>query len=194
MEPAPGDSESDVGLFFCGLLVFPFFAFIVASSEIYISLFGLSERTFGYFFGFNALAIMIGPLTFFYMSRRISQKILITVAFAGIAVAGFWMAFFPHNGPWSLALPMWCLSFFLGLCRPPTNSLILEQVDRNTGAASSLTIFTFMMIGSVSMGIISLAWLDKITVLGIMGAMSGCLALIFWLRFGRVFMTVEQVR
>lgn len=65
MEPAPGDSESDVGLFFCGLLVFPFFAFIVASSEIYISLFGLSERTFGYFFGFNALAIMIGPLTFF---------------------------------------------------------------------------------------------------------------------------------
>ncbi len=169
------------------VLVFPFFAFIAVSSEIYISDFGLSERTFGYFFGFNALAIMIGPLTFTYLSRRISQKILITAAFAGIMTAGVGMMLTPHTSPWSLALPMWALSFFLGLCRPPTNSLILEQVDRDTGAASSLVIFTFMMIGSVSMAIISLAWLDKIAVLGIMGTVSGGLALIFWLRFSRIF-------
>lgn len=176
------------------VLVFPFFAFIAVSSEIYISDFGLSERTFGYFFGFNALAIMIGPLTFSYLSRRISQKILITVAFAGIMAGGIWMILTPHTSAWSLALPMWFLSFSLGLCRPPTNSLILEQVERDTGSASSLVIFTFMMIGSVSMGIISLAWIDKITVLGIMGAVSGGLALIFWLRFGRIFMMAEPVR
>lgn len=170
------------------VLVFPFFAFIAVSSEIYISVFGLSERTFGYFFGFNALAIMVGPLTFSYMSRHVSQKILITIAFAGIMTAGIWMFLTPHTSPWSLALPMWFLSFSLGLCRPPTNSLILEQVDRDTGAASSLVIFTFMMIGSLSMGIISLDWLDKISVLGIMGALSGGSALIFWLRFNRVFL------
>ncbi len=170
------------------VLVFPFFAFIAVSSEIYISDFGLSERTFGYFFGFNALAFMIGPLTFSYLSRRISQKILIAVAFAGIMAGGVWMVLIPHTSPWSLALPMWFLSFSLGLCRPPTNSLILEQVNRDTGSASSLVIFTFMMIGSVSMGIISLAWADKISVIGFMGAISGALALIFWLRFSRVFM------
>lgn len=176
------------------VLVFPFFAFIAVSSEIYISDFGLSERTFGYFFGFNALAIMIGPLTFSYLSGRVSQKMLITAAFTGIMTGGIWMILTPHTGPWSLALPMWVLSFFLGLCRPPTNNLILEQVDRDTGAASSLVIFTFMMIGSVSMGIISLAWSDKIAVLGIMGAASGGLALIFWLRFSRVFLMVEQAK
>jgi DHA1 family bicyclomycin/chloramphenicol resistance-like MFS transporter len=170
------------------VLVIPFFAFIAVSSEIYISDFGLSERTFGYFFGFNALAIMIGPLTFSYLSGRVSQKILITTAFTGIMTGGICMILTPHTSPWSLALPMWVLSFFLGLCRPPTNNLILEQVNRDTGAASSLVIFTFMMIGSVSMGIISLAWLDKIAVLGIMGAASGGLALIFWLRFSRVFL------
>ena len=172
------------------VLVFPFFAFIAVSSEIYISDFGLSERTFGYFFGFNALAFMIGPLAFSWMSHRISQKILITVAFAGIMTAGIAMFLIPHTSPWSLATPMWFLSFFLGLCRPPTNSLILEQVNRDTGSASSLVIFTFMMIGSVSMGIISLAWVDKISVIGIMGAISGASALIFWLRFSRVFMDI----
>jgi MFS transporter, DHA1 family, multidrug resistance protein len=41
------------------------------------------------------------------------------------------------------------MSFFLGLCRPPTNNLILEQVDQDIGAAFSLVIFTFMMIDSV---------------------------------------------
>lgn len=169
------------------VLVLPFFAFIAVSSEIYISDFGLSERTFGYFFGFNALAIMMGPMTFSFMSRFITQKILITIAFAGIMTGGVWMILTPHTSPWSLAIPMWFLSFSLGLCRPPTNSLILEQVDQETGSASSLVIFTFMMIGSVSMGIISLAWADKITVLGTMGVVSGGLALFFWLRFSRVF-------
>jgi MFS transporter, DHA1 family, multidrug resistance protein len=176
------------------MLVFPFFAFIAGCSEIYISDFGISERTFGYFFGFNALAIMIGPLTFSYLSRHISQKILIAIGFTGIMTGGFWMILIPHTSPWSLALPMWVLSFFLGLCRPPTNNLILEQVDQDIGAASSLVIFTFMMIGSVSMGIISLAWLDKITVLGIMGAASGGFALLFWLRYSRFFILVEQFK
>lgn len=103
-------------------------------------------------------------------------------------LAGAWMIITPHDSPWSLALPMWVLSFFLGLCRPVTNNLILEQVERDTGAAASLIVFTFMMIGSVSMGMISLAWSDKISVLGFMGAAAGGLTLIFWLRYGRVFM------
>jgi hypothetical protein len=46
----------------------------------------------------------------------------------------------------------------------------------------------------VSMGIISMAWLDKITVLGIMGAASGGFALLFWLRYSRFFILVEQFK
>jgi DHA1 family bicyclomycin/chloramphenicol resistance-like MFS transporter len=119
------------------VLVIPFFSFIAGSSEIYMSVFGLDERVFGYFFGFNALAAMSGPMAFSFFSRHISSKKMITAAFSGIMAAGAWMLAVPHNGPWSLALPMWVLSFFMGLSRPMTNNLILEQVDRNTGAAAS---------------------------------------------------------
>lgn len=171
------------------VLVVPFFSFIAGSSEIYISVFGLSERTFGYFFGFNALAVMGGPLAFNFFSRFSSQKKLITTAFAGIMAAGVGMLAAPHSGPWSLALPMWVLSFFIGLSRPATNNLILEQVDRDTGAAASLIVFTFMMIGSISMGMISLGWSDKITVLGITGAVAGGMALVFWISSADIFMS-----
>ena len=48
-----------------------------------------------------------------------------------------------HQSPWSLALPMGAMTFFFGLNRPPTNNLILEQVNRDVGAASSLLVFHF---------------------------------------------------
>ena len=66
------------------LLTLPFFGFIAGSSEIYITRFGLDERQFGYFFGFNALALMFGPIVFTRLVRSFSSRALLTVAFAGI--------------------------------------------------------------------------------------------------------------
>jgi len=170
------------------LLVFPLFAFIAGSSEIYMTHFGLGERTFGFFFGANALASMLGAIAFGRLSAYIRMEKLVTVSFAGIMAAGFWMLLEPHQSPWSLALPMAAMTFFFGLNRPPTNNLILEQVDRDVGAASSLLVFTFMILGALSMGIVSLQWNDKIAVLGTMGAITGSLTFVFWLRFKSVFL------
>jgi DHA1 family bicyclomycin/chloramphenicol resistance-like MFS transporter len=170
------------------LLVFPLFAFIAGSSEIYMTHFGLGERTFGFFFGANALASMLGAIVFGRLSPYIPMEKLVTVSFAGIMAAGCWMLLESHQSPWSLALPMGMMTFFFGLNRPPTNNLILEQVDRDVGAASSLLVFTFMILGALSMGIVSLQWADKIAVLGTMGAVTGCLTLVFWIRFKSVFL------
>lgn len=170
------------------LLVFPLFAFIAGSSEIYMTHFGLGERTFGIFFGANAMASMFGAIAFGRFSPYIRMEKLVTVSFAGIMMAGFWMLLGPHQSPWSLALPMGTMTFFFGLNRPPTNNLILEQVDRDVGAASSLLVFTFMILGALSMGIVSLQWDDKIGLLGTMGAITGSLTLVFWLRFKSVFL------
>jgi DHA1 family bicyclomycin/chloramphenicol resistance-like MFS transporter len=93
------------------------------------------------------------------------------------------MACLPHHSPWSLALPMWVLSFFFGMNRPPSNNLILEQVQRDVGAASALIIFAFMTVGAAGMGIISLAWSDKIMVLGVLGTVVGTITLAFWFRY-----------
>ncbi|BBO88837.1 multidrug effflux MFS transporter [Desulfosarcina ovata] len=175
-------------VFSMSLLVFPMFAFIAASSEIYISHFGLSEREFGIVFGANAMASMFGSLVFGRLSLYVRMEKLITLSFAGILLAGVWMLLGPHVSPWSLALPMATMTFFFGLNRPPTNNLILEQVHQDVGAASSLLVFTFMILGASSMGIVSLQWTDKITVLGSMAALSGGLVLLFWLRYKDVFL------
>lgn len=165
------------------ILVLPFFGFLAGSSEIYMSHFGMDERQFGYFFGFNALALMCGPFAFSRLTRSFSSSGLLTLSFAGILVASIVMACLPHHSPWSLALPMWVLSFFFGMNRPPSNNLILEQVQYDVGAASALIIFAFMTVGAAGMGIISLAWSDKIRVLGVMGTVVGTITLAFWLRY-----------
>ena len=89
------------------LMSLPFFAFIAGSSDIYITRFGLSETSFGYFFAFNALSLMSGSFIFSRLTRLVSTKHILTVSFAGILAAGLWMATGSHTGPWDLALPMW---------------------------------------------------------------------------------------
>ncbi|MCJ8499469.1 multidrug effflux MFS transporter [Desulfatitalea alkaliphila] len=167
------------------LLVFPFFAFIAGSPDIYMTRFGMDERQFGLFFGFNAFAFMCGPMAFSRLSRRVSTASLLTVAFAGIAISSLLMLIWPYDSPWRLALPMWGITFFLGMSRPPSNNLILDQVDRDVGAASALIIFTFMTCGAISMGLISLQWTDKIRVLSSMGAIGGTAAFLFWHKYGK---------
>ena len=69
----------------------------------------------------------------------------------------------------------------MGLSRPPAINLTLEQVDQDTGAASAMIGFSFMLIGALGMWIISLGWTDKISVIGILAAATGAADLVFWL-------------
>ena len=169
------------------VMMFPLFGFVAGAPDVYMSHFGMDERQFGYFFGFNALAAMIGAFSFTRLSRRFLSGSIMTVCFIGVMVAGGLMLLLPHHSPWSLAFPMWILTFFLGLSRPPSNNLMLEQVDRDVGAASSLIVFTFMTVGAISMGFISLVWADKITVLGVMASIVGTATLAFWLKYRQRF-------
>ena len=73
------------------------------------------------------------------------------------------------------------ISFSFGLSRPPSNNLVLEQVDRHAGAASSLLVFIYFMLGAFSMWLISLDWLDKVSIIGILGTGAGGIMLSIWL-------------
>lgn len=159
---------------------FPLFGFIAGSSAIYINEFGLSEQKYSYFFAFNALALMIGAFSCLRLIRRVSSRHLMTIGFAGVFLGGVFLLFMGQHGPWSFALPMFIVSFSLGLSRPPSNNLVLEQVDRDIGSASSLLIFTYFIFGAVSMWFISLEWTDKIPVLGSTAVGCGALVLAAW--------------
>ena len=98
-----------------------FFAFLAGSSEIYITHFGMSETTFGYFFAFNAFAMMVGSFSFSRIAGRVPFQHLLTISFAGILVAGIAMCVGTNNSPWDLALPMWFLDFSWACpARPPS--------------------------------------------------------------------------
>lgn len=148
------------------LPVLAMFAFIAASPGIYISGFGLSEAAFGYFFGFNALAMMIGSYGFSRLERWLGAHRVLQASFVAMALGGAVLMALSHAGPWAVAMPMWLVSLGIGLSRPPSFNLVLEQVSSHTGSASSLISFATMMSGAVAMSFISLDWSDKASVIG----------------------------
>lgn len=163
----------------------PFFAFIAASSDIYITGLDYTETTFGYFFACNASAFMVAPLTFTRIARHVALEKLLPVSYLGVLGASLLMLvpFIPM--PYRFAVPMWLLTFFFAFGRPPGNNLILEQVERDIGAASSLMVFVFFMTGSCSMWFISLDWQDKVRVIGLLGTVSATVTLVSWLLIRR---------
>ena len=158
----------------------PAFAFIGGSADLYITRLGFSEQVYGYFFGFNALAFVLAPLAFSRAVRRVPLFRLMPLALCGMLASALLLVcpFLPM--PWRLTLPMFTLTFCYAFCRPAGNNLILEQVDRDTGAASSLMVFGHFMIGSTAMAVFSLDWPDKLTTLAVMGVAAVAVSLGLW--------------
>ena len=157
------------------------FAFIGGSADIYITKMGMSEQMYGYFFALNALAMMLGAFTCSRVVRRFSAKAFITASFSGTLIGGLVMLFNQLPNPWVLALPMAIITFFYGFNRPLFYNLILEEVDRNAGAASSLLTFSYFTVGAFSMWLIALDWSDKIATIAILGVGSAGFVLGLWL-------------
>jgi len=162
------------------LIVFPHFAFIAGSADIYITHFGLSEQTFGYLFAINALAFMSGSLLCTRLLHRLTPGRVMTLGFSGVLLGGAIMLLKVFPDPWSLTLPMALVTFSLGLSRPPSNNLVLDQVSRHAGAASSLLVFLFFLLGACSMWLISLDWSDKVRVIGLLATGVGVVMLSLW--------------
>jgi DHA1 family bicyclomycin/chloramphenicol resistance-like MFS transporter len=160
--------------------ILPNYAFIAASSDIYINRFDFSEQLFSLFFAFNAAAIMFGSFCCSLLIEKLGPKALLTGSFIGVFFSGIGMVSPIFSGHWRLALPMALASFSFGLSRPPSNNMILDQVDRHAGAASSLMVLIYYMIGAFSMWIISMDWPDKIEVLGVMELLCGGITLCIW--------------
>lgn len=145
--------------------IWPLFAFIGGSADIYIRRFGLSEQAYSYFFAFNAVALMGG----FYLCGRLLKRFpsmsLMIGGFTGVFLGGIILLALAGGTPWRLALPMALISVCMGVSRPLANSLVLDQVETDVGAASSLMMFTYFSCGCLAMWVISLPWSDKIRVL-----------------------------
>lgn len=149
-------------------MVFPHFAFIGGSTAIYITGFGMTEQIFGVYFGANALGFMLGSFACTRLGGVIEPMKMLYFSLFAIFGAGTALLLLGGASPLAVAIPMFFSTFAVGFSRPVSNSMILDQVDSDVGAASSIMIFEMSLIGSVSMEIISLEWASKVMVLGVL--------------------------
>lgn len=159
------------------VMTLPHFGFIGGSSDIYINGFGMPNHLFGLYFGANALGFMIGSFTCTRLSGVLKPNRNLYISLCLVLVAGVLLLALGGTSPLTVALPMICVTFAVGFSRPVSNSMILDQVDSDVGAASGIMTFLFFLIGAMSMEVISLEWPNKPMVLGVLALVGGSIPL-----------------
>lgn len=160
------------------LIVWAPFSFIGSAKDIYITQFGLSPQRFGYYFAFNAIALMLGSFICSQTHKKLSPEGMMTISFFGMFVGGIILHLGLIDGPWGFAVPMSVISFFFGFGRPSSNHLVLEQVEQGVGAASSLMVFFFFILGAIATWFISLDWNDTILIIARFAIITNLIAFI----------------
>ncbi len=155
----------------------PFFAFIAASSEIYINGFGVSAQAFGLYFAINALSLMAGSFICMKLVMKLDDMVLIGFGFGGMVIGGLLLVAMPHSQILFFTLPMCCISFGFGLTRPLCVNMILETVNKDIGSASSLMMFANFIFGALAMGLFSLCGEWKIMIIGLTAVSTSLLTL-----------------
>jgi DHA1 family bicyclomycin/chloramphenicol resistance-like MFS transporter len=155
----------------------PIFAFIAGSPSIYMTNFHLDPQWFGLLFGSNALALMAGAYTCSRLTRRMPGWPLMRAGFVGMSLGGLVIWFVGSSGPLPFAAGMFVVTYCIGMTRPLSNNLVLEQVDEDVGTASSLLIFLYFVGGAGAMALISMNWPDRMRVIAVLAAGSGVLML-----------------
>lgn len=118
------------------------FAYITASPQVFMDLFGLDEQRFGMAFAFNAACLITGgQLSRLFMKRYSNEQISLYTALLLLG-AGLFMAMLHWTGTMRLTLLLPGLSLYLflfGINNPNTNALSLKPFRHNAGVASSLS-------------------------------------------------------
>lgn len=159
----------------------PLLAFIGVSSFIFVQRFGLSTEVYSLYFGAIAAHYVIGGPLYLFFQRYFTPMAIITVCYMGSIISGVLMLTIGQTSPElfavSVALGYLCVS----ISRPPSNSLLLEQQDKDTGSASSLIQATFVLTGSFGMMFISFDWSNRILVIGLMNVILSSIGFFLWM-------------
>ncbi|WP_205623666.1 multidrug effflux MFS transporter [Desulfogranum japonicum] len=165
---------------FC-LVPMAMMAFLASSSFIYISGFGLSPQRFSFFFAFNALFAMVGPMLYMKLSKHLQTKVIISGCFVLLMCCGIVVGTLGHLSPWLFALALAPATLAVITMRVPGVNLMLDQQDHDTGSASALINFFSMIMGSLGMFLVSLCPHHLIESLGAIQFMVGLIGGFLWL-------------
>ena len=136
------------------------FAYIGGSPFVFMQYFGVSEAHFGYFFGANALGLIIAAQFNGAISERIdprrSVRVAMCVATASVLVLLLIMLL-EIGGFYIFLAPLFVFIASLGFILPSTTALALAPHGENAGSASAVYGFLQFLLSGIGAFIVSSA-------------------------------------
>ena len=177
-----------MGLILCSAFSFSgMFAFLTAGSFVYIDVYGVKPYHFGYFFGFNIVAMMVMTSLNGRLVKKVGSHFMLRLGLAIQFLAGVGLFVSLLIGPefWQLVLFIALYISTLSTIGSNASGLLLSHYPKMAGTASSLS-------GSLRFGISSLvgglvAFFPASITLSMVAMMAFCAAAsaLCYYRFGR---------
>lgn len=155
-------------------MALPLMAYVAVSPYIFVNIFGLSEQKYSYYFAFNSLFSVIGPILCLYLTNKISSNKIIVFSLVITFLCGICVITFGLKSPILLALIIAPSTLVNGILKPLGVNLMFEKSNAEAGTISSLINFTFILFGFVGMTLVSaLASINFVVLLGIILSVVG---------------------
>ena len=155
-------------------MALPLMAYVAVSPYIFVNIFGLSEQKYSYYFAFNSLFSVIGPILCLYLTNKISSNKIIVFSLVITFLCGICVITFGLKSPILLALIIAPSTLVNGILKPLGVNLMFEKSNAEAGTISSLINFTFILFGFVGMTLVSaLSSINFVVLLGIILSVVG---------------------
>jgi DHA1 family bicyclomycin/chloramphenicol resistance-like MFS transporter len=165
----------------------PMFSFIGVASYLYINQYHFSAEWFAWLFAINASGIALGN---YVATRNIDALERLPIVYfggLGISMAGLAMMVLLPTHPFiSLTLPMFCVTFTIGLTGPGLNALAIGLAEDKAGAASALLVFSRFMAGAFLMALVPLGPFHLQINLGLIALSAGIAVLLLRKTMGHI--------
>lgn len=162
------------------IIQIPMMSYIASSSYIYENQFGLSSTMYSLYFAGTALVTVLGPILYIRI-RKASSYLVSFGIFAICLTFGILMFIIGHNSPLAFAVCFAPIMMMSAISRPFATAILLNMQKHDTGSASSLTNFSFTLMGAAGMFIITSIWNDYILGISMLAMISGVIGVLFCL-------------
>jgi DHA1 family bicyclomycin/chloramphenicol resistance-like MFS transporter len=117
------------------------FAYITGSPYVFMQIFGVLPQHYGWFFGSNALGLVLCAQLNGWLHRHASSDAILKVVVSLQALAGLILladAVSGFGGLWGIAVPLFLFVASLGFVSPNTTVMAMEPYKQIAGASSAL--------------------------------------------------------
>ena len=162
------------------IIQIPMMSYIASSAYIYENQFGLSSTMYSIYFAGTALVTALGPILYIRVRKASSYRVSFGI-FAICAFFGVLMFLIGHNAPIAFAACFAPIMMMSAISRPFATAILLNMQRGDTGSASSLTNFSFTIMGAVGMSLITSLWKDYILGISMLAMITGLIGILFCL-------------